>query len=215
MFDGKRLLLVVTATALMFAGSFESTAGESPIAYRNGSKDVALRETVFDQGQRELQVLVGTFASFTHSPDFDYAVGSIRLGWMLNSQHGSGCLRGNCEFLIEAFGGGIYEGPGSYLGGATLLLRYNFVQPDARLVPYFQLGAGGLYSDAAKDEDQRLIGNDLEFNLQASIGARWFLNERTAIVIEGGYRHISNANLSDRNLGVDSLGGHLGLSWFF
>ena len=31
------------------------------------------------------------------------------------------------------------------MGGASLLYRRNFVQPDARVIPYFNAGLGGLY----------------------------------------------------------------------
>jgi hypothetical protein len=172
-------------------------------------------EFPFEKGNFELQVLAGSFFSINHSPDLDYAVGTIRAGWMLNSPSGSGVLRGNVEFLIEAFGAAVIEGPGDVMAGGTLILRYNFVQPEATVVPYFQIGGGGLYNDIHEDQSQRLIGSAFEFNLQASLGVRWFLSERCAFVVEGGYRHISNANSADRNVGVDSLGGHIGFSCFY
>jgi hypothetical protein len=33
--------------------------------------------------------------------------------------------------------------------------------------------------------------------------------------LEADLRHISNANLYDRNFGMNSLGGLAGVSWFF
>lgn len=169
----------------------------------------------FDKGTFELQVLAGGFFSFEHQPELDYAIGTIRGGWMLSTPSGDGFCRGNVEFLIEAFGGGIFEGPGDALAGATLLLRYNFVQPDASVVPYIQIGGGGVYSDAHEDEAQRLIGSAVSFNLQAGVGLRFFVSEQCAIVVEGGYRHISNADLADRNVGVNSIGGNIGVSYFY
>jgi len=198
---------------LSFAGQLN--AGQPVPAFHAAPKEVVLRETPFDRGRHEFQAMAGTFFSVDHSPDLDYAVGTLRLGWMLSSPRGDGVFRGNCEFLLEVFGGGIFEGPGDGLAGATVLLRYNFVQPDARFVPYLQIGAGGLYSDADRDGAQRLIGEAFEFNLQASLGLRAFLSDKCAVSLEGGYRHISNANLADRNVGVDSVGGQVGLSWFW
>lgn len=211
--------LAVSALALgFFLTSHLPSYGGHAISEGHQSKEILSQEVVFDpfvKGSHEIQVLAGTFFSFSHEPDLDYAIGTLRAGWMLSTPHGDGFFRGNCEFLIEAFGGGIFEGPGDGLVGATLLLRYNFVQPGASVVPYFQVGAGGLYSDAHEDENQRLIGSAFEFNLQASLGFHFFVSERCAITLEGGYRHISNANLADRNVGVDSIGGQVGVSFFY
>jgi opacity protein-like surface antigen len=170
----------------------------------------------FAKGNHEFQLLAGPFFSINHAPDFNYAIGTLRAGWMLSTPGGESILRGNTEFLVEAFGGGIFDGPGDALVGASLLLRYNFVGSDgASFVPYVQIGAGGVYSDAHEDRDQRLIGSEFSFNLQAGIGFHFFINERWALTLEGSYRHISNANTSDRNTGVDAIGGQIGVSYFY
>ena len=114
------------------------------------------------------------------------------------------------------FGGGIFDGPGDFLIGAEMLLRYNFVQPGSRLVPFMQIGGGGVYSDAADDDSvQHLIGTDLSFILEGGIGLRWKLNARCAIHCALDYRHISNAGLARHNAGVNALGGLIGLSIFY
>ena len=140
---------------------------------------------------------------------------SFRLGIMLDDVRWSGCLRGNYEFLFEVFGGAIYQGAGNGLGGATLQLRYNFVQPDTRWVPYFQIGAGGVYSDMHKDPTRAVVGSALNFNLQSAFGLRCLVDDKWAVSLEGGYRHISNAGITRHNAGLNSVGGQLGVSWFF
>ena len=40
------------------------------------------------------------------------------------------------------------------------------------------------------------------------------LNDRWSLVIEGGYRHISNAEIKKPNFGIDSVGGILGFGFF-
>lgn len=173
----------------------------------------------FDRGTRELQLGPTAFFSVAnndHGRDKLNDAGlAVRFGTMLNSPSGPGCLRGNCELLGELFATGIYEGPGDVLLGGTVFLRYNFVQPEAAWVPYFQLGVGGVYSNAYNDHSQRVLGSAVEFNLQASLGLRRMMGENRAFFIEGGYRHISNAGLADRNIGLNSLGVTLGVSWFF
>lgn len=175
--------------------------------------------TPFDKGSIELQAISGAFFSMSSSsaeqPALNHTLSSWRLGVMLNDVSGSGLLRGNVELLLEGFFGRVFEGPGDNLGGALLQLRYNFVQPDTRWVPYVQIGAGGFFSDIYKDQSQSLIGESLELSLQAALGVRYLLNDRWAVSLEGGYRHVTNAGSSDRDKGLNELGVQLGLCHFF
>ena len=178
-------------------------------------------EFPFVKGTKELQLLAGPIISFTGNPyrrpAINYFSEDVRLGWMLStpSDKSSNWLRGNTEFLLEVFGGEVYQGPGNGLLGGTLLLRYNFVQPAAKLNPYLQIGVGALDNDIYKNHAQGLIGEGFEFNLQAGAGFQYFLTSRVALSIEAGYRHISNAGLAVHNLGLNSFGGLAGVSLFF
>lgn len=206
------------ATGLFLTSTFNSIAGQPVVDLKTSQEVVEVSTSPFDKGRHEFQALAGAFfsANFDSSrDDIDLATAHLRMGWMLTTPHGSGFFRGNCEFLVEAFGGPVIHGPGNGLVGASLLLRYNFVQPDARLVPYVQIGGGGIYSDAYKDHSQSLIGAPFEFNLQARLGLHWFCTDRCAFTLEGGYLHISNASLASRNIGANCLGGLVGVSFFF
>ena len=204
--------------------SFGCVAVFALSATAHAGHQIDAKETVqpgspFDRGRHELQIGAGAFFSFGNDelerPELNDADLTARLGWMLNTPSGDGLFRGNVEFLGELFGAGIFEGPGSIFAGATLLLRYNFVQPEARLVPYFQIGVGGVYSDAHEELPQRRLGSALSFNLQTGLGLRFFCSESLAVFVEGNYRHLSNACLADRNNGLNSVGGYLGVSYFF
>jgi lipid A 3-O-deacylase len=204
------LVLTVLGVPLAKAG---------PPTPKDGKVQIEPARSPFDKGHKEFQVLTGTYFSFAPGPSARPTVNStmtsLRLGVMLDDVRGTGWLRGNYEFLLEAFGGAIYQGPGNALGGATLQLRYNFVQPDTRWLPYFQIGAGGVYSDMYKDHTRAVVGSAVNFNLQSAVGIRCLLKENWAFTIEGGYRHISNAGFSNRNAGMNSLGAQIGLSYFF
>lgn len=181
-------------------------------------KQVLSLTTPFDQGRMELQSSSGAFFSIGggNRPTLNYSSSSYRLGFMLNTPSGDGFFRGNCEFLIQAFGASVFEdNPGNYAAGAMVLLRYNFVQPESKWAPYVQLGGGMVYNDIYKDKSQRLIGQQWEFDLEAAVGLRYLLNDRWSASIEGGYRHISNADLADRNTGLNSLGVTAGLGLHF
>jgi hypothetical protein len=176
----------------------------------------------FSKGTREFEGLVGYFASVDTiipgpigRPPLETVLATFRYGWMLNSQR-SGFPFGNEEFLLEVFGGPVTGGPGSYLAGGTFLLRHNFVWGRHPIVvPYFQIGAGLVGSDASSDHSQFSIGLPVEFNLQSSLGLRWRLNQSWSVNTEFNYRHISNAGLSSRNGGYDLLGGFIGLGRIF
>lgn len=140
----------------------------------------------------------------------------LRLGWIFTRPLLEGSLfRGNFEAIAELADAWIYKGPGSYYGGITLLVRYNFVQPGAKLIPYAQVGAGIIYNNAYKDETQNAIGQAIEFTPQAGLGFHYLVKENWSIDLEGVYHHISNAGLAKRNMGLNSFGGLLGVTYYF
>lgn len=176
------------------------------------------RESNFSRGAKEFQNVTGAFFFFDQSdnrPSVDFAVDSARFGLMLSDPHGSNFLAGNFEFLNELFVGPIFQGPGNVIAGSTIFIRYNFIQLRARVIPYLQIGAGLIYVDISERESGGLVSLPVEFNLQGTLGARLMLNERWSLVVETGYRHISNATIKLPNFGIDSIGGNLGFGFFF
>jgi opacity protein-like surface antigen len=177
------------------------------------------RATGFEKGALSLENVAGAFWFFDRGDHprstLDLAVDSLRLGVMLSDPHGTGFFAGNSEFLGEVFGGPIFQGAGNVNAGATLIIRYNFFRPGARVIPYFQIGGGGVYTDISEKGSHGLVSLPVEFNLQGGGGLRFMLNQRWSILVEGGYRHISNASIKLPNEGVDSFGGDLGFGVFF
>lgn len=199
--------------AIFLLGTLSSRAGGEM------RSQIMSSDQAFEKGAHEFQDLAGAFFFFDTTtntrPSVDYAINSARLGWMTYSPCGPGILRGNFELLGEVFAGGIFTGPGDVLAGATLLFRYNFVQPNAVVVPYLQFGGGGVYTNISERESQGLISLPVEFNLQATVGTRFMLNQRWSILAEGTYRHISNATIKLPNYGIDTVGGSVGLGFSF
>jgi opacity protein-like surface antigen len=190
---------------------------------KDSKKNVVPDEFPYTQGTKEFQFGGGGFTSFdTESfhnstrPDMSYALGIVRLGVMLYTPHGDKWYRGNVEAFLEGFGGKIFEGPGSVLGGSEILLRYNFVQPQSKFVPFFQIGGGGVWSDTAyANEVQHLIGSRWSFNLEGELGYRYHFTQKFALEVGVEYRHISNADTASRNRGLNVIGGDLMLCYFF
>lgn len=174
----------------------------------------------FTQGRFSMQLVSGALFSLRNlpedSPDLDYAQTNLRFGWMLQTPGPrNDFLRGNWEGLVEVSNSIIFNGFGNYIGGITGLLRYNFVQPDWRVVPYIQGGVGIVYNDAYKDKTQKAIGQAIEFTPQCSVGLHYLISDKWALDVEGMFHHISNAGMSERNNSINSLGGFLGVTYFF
>jgi hypothetical protein len=150
-----------------------------------------------------------------HIPTFDYTPVDLRLGCILTTPHESGLFRGSLEALIGGMAAPVVNGFGDVLGGPTLLLRYNFVQPHCRVVPYYQIGGGLLFTDAHEDPNQKAIGQSFEFLLTMGVGCHVLLDDHWSLNVEASYQHISNADLASRNLGVNALGGVVSLTYFF
>jgi len=155
-------------------------------------------------------------------PVFNYQQNNVRLGWMLDSPDSWGPqagrddpLRGNFEAVLEATGSYIWESFGTYMVGITGLVRYNFVQPGWIVVPYVQGGAGIIYTDARNWSNQEAIGGNWEFTPQAAVGMKFLLDKNWTFNVEGSFQHISNANTSARNQGVNALGGLVGFTYVF
>lgn len=149
-------------------------------------------------------------------PSFDYVRMAARLGWMLNdASRWSGPLRGAFEAIFEVSGGPVFDGFGDWLVGPSAAIRYNFVQPGWKIVPYVQGGVGITFSDAYQDKSQDAIGTNPEFTIQGAAGARYLLDDHWSIDVEAGYEHISNADLAKRNDGVNAVGGSVGFTYFF
>jgi len=97
------------------------------------------------------------------------------------------------------------------VASATFWLRYDFVPKGWRLVPYIQGGLGATVLDIPQNFD----GKSFNFNLDAAVGARYFIRPNCALNVEYRFQHISNADIWMRNVGVNTSGPLAGISFFF
>jgi len=210
--SGLRYMPLVFSFAMLFSGVMiarAETAADS--ALNRGNRP-------FEEARFSLQIVSGALFSLTNlpedSPVFNYAQTNLRLGYMLTSPGPQDSfLRGNWEVLGEITNAIIFEGPGNYIGGITCLFRYNFVQPDWRLIPYVQGGAGIVYNDAYKEKTQQAIGQAIEFTPQFSLGCHYLFADNWSVDLEGMFHHISNANMAERNRSINAVGGFIGITY--
>lgn len=178
-------------------------------------------DDVLTKGKLSMQIVSGVLIApcgiGPDTPDFNYSQTNIRLGKVLNdpSKKLKIIPRGNLEAFLEISNSYVYDGFGDYVGGATILLRYNIIPEGSKWSPYVQVGCGIVYNDAYKDKTQKAIGQAIEFTPQGSVGCRYLINENWSIDGEIMLHHISNAGLAERNNGTNALGGFIGLTYYF
>jgi lipid A 3-O-deacylase len=141
----------------------------------------------------------------------DLAWTGISYGYMLGSVEGEGhWYRGNWELRAELFGGAQFSPTDDWLVGLAPHLRYDFMT-GTRWIPYLDAGAGVSATGIGPPD----LSHGFEFNLQAAAGVRWFIKDNLAINVEARYLHMSCAGLNSPNLGLNNVGGTVGISCFF
>jgi lipid A 3-O-deacylase len=141
----------------------------------------------------------------------DLVLGALSYGRMIGGLRGvDQWYRGNWELRGEIFGGWQFDPLNAWVIGLTPHIRYHFAT-GSRWVPYIDAGAGVCWTDIGLPD----LGNSFQFNPQAGLGLNWFVRDNLAVSFECRYLHISSAGLSMPNDGVNTIGGLVGLNWFF
>jgi len=129
----------------------------------------------------------------------DFALLGLTYGHVLGHVKGEGhWYRGNFEGRLELWGGGQYSPSSEYVIGLTPHLRYDFAT-GTRLVPFLDGGAGVTATSIGPPD----MSGTFEFNLQANVGAYWFVRDHLAFTGEAGYMHMSCAGIHHPNLGAN------------
>jgi len=132
-------------------------------------------------------------------------------GWMLGDVVGKDrWYRGNWEVVQEIFGGGQYHPRSRFVIGETTILRFNFAT-GTRWVPFLDAGVG----ISATDIGPPSLGSVFEFNEQFGAGFNYFWRNNRSLTLQYRFIHISNAGISEPNLGVNENMFYAGVSWFF
>jgi len=181
-------------------------------------KPVASYDSNFDSMNWEAKLEWGGFHQFDQRyfqpAALNYFTANALMGLMLYSPTGPSILRGNTEFFFGLNGGGFSNGPGDYIApGLMLGLQYNFVQPNSRWVPIVGVNAGFAFLDPALKP--AYIGSTFNFTWSPYVGLRCFLNEKWSVQLTGNYNHMSNADTTSNNHGINGIGGMMGVSYFF
>ncbi len=173
------------------------------------------RRTV-QRGALEIGVMAGylqgndTLTSVSSNRSALYAL--PRVGVVVTPEVGSGFYAGNLELLVEPLYAHYFKPFGATAAGGSVLFKYNFLG-FGRWMPFWDLGLGMLWTNLAPRIPEQ--STPFNFVMESGPGVQYFATERVALTLGVRFHHISNAGLGDRNKGLNSTLGYLGLSVFF
>ncbi len=165
------------------------------------------------RGSRELELFVqGGHSVAGGTGDVSVFNAGARYGWRLFST-GSGALRGNLEYAVEAVPIFIVAQPGDNAFGAEVTpfdFKYNFTAPH-QITPFLELGGGVLFTN----NDVPFGTSRVNFTPQGGIGMHVpMANSSHHLTLALKYFHISNAGLATPNPGINTIQFRLGIGTF-
>ena len=134
-----------------------------------------------------------------------------RLGVVLTDPLGSSWWQGNVEFLVQPVFARFTEPFAAEAAGGSFLLKYNFLS-FGRWVPFWDAGAGMIWTNLAPRIPEQ--STPFEFVLETGPGVHYFATDRIIWTMGVRLHHISNANLGDRNTGINTVLPYVGISFF-
>jgi opacity protein-like surface antigen len=150
------------------------------------------------------------------NPPQDYQIGAefltARVRWGVVQR--DMWFRGYHQFYVSAIAEPIFRGIENHYFGFNLGMRYNFVRPGSRLVPYVSGGVGAGWIDS-HPEIPGGQGQDLTFNILSAAGVSFEVNDHWKLNVGVLYQHLSNAGQTDPNPSLNLFGPQVGVTYSF
>ena len=137
---------------------------------------------------------------------------TARMRW--GAVHSDGWLRGFNQVYFLAMAEPIFRGPENHYFGISAGLRYNFMRPSSRLIPYVSGGIGLGFIDS-HPEISGAQGEDFTFNILTAAGLSYKIDQHWKASAGILYQHLSNAGLTTPNPSLNLLGPQLGMTYSF
>jgi hypothetical protein len=136
------------------------------------------------------------------------------LRWQMDDVGGPWILRGNWDLTLSGTFTAIPRGPETRYWAYDTGIRRNFVRPNWRIAPYFdlRLGLGNINAKGPKGVPYAQ-GQDFTFTFMLGGGVRYNFNPRYAISAGINFMHVSNLYLSEPkflNYGINVYGPIVG-----
>ena len=160
---------------------------------------------------REWMVIggVGSSVGSEYRAHREQAFCAIEWGRLVSAEHGPGVLRGQLEMVIEitpvflAFQSERVEGAGFL----PLMFRWN-LREHGPIHPFLEVGSGIVATNRPVPEGT----TRLNFSSHAGAGARVRVAEHWSVVVGYRFQHVSNGGIAERNPGINSNIGYLGVA---
>jgi lipid A 3-O-deacylase len=150
------------------------------------------------------------------NPPQDYQIGAefltARVRWGVVQR--DVWFRGYNQFYVSAIAEPIFRGIENHYFGFNLGMRYNFVRPGSRLVPYISGGVGAGWIDS-HPEIPGGQGQDFTFNILSAAGISYELNDHWKLNAGVLYQHLSNGGQTDPNPSLNLFGPQVGVTYSF
>jgi Lipid A 3-O-deacylase (PagL) len=141
----------------------------------------------------------------------DFVTARVRWGNYLDRE---GFFRGYNQVYFSFLAEPIVRGIENHYFGMNLGLRYNFVRPGSRFVPYFS-GGVGLGAIDSHPEQFGAQGQDFTFNILSALGISYQFSDRFSGQVGLLYQHFSNAGQTDPNPSLNLFGPQAGFTFSF
>jgi opacity protein-like surface antigen len=192
-----------------------SLGGVAANAHGGSERNAAVTSEELDAPRWELATESAYLLGIIGNPN-SYEIGAqfvtARVRW--GAVHTDGWLRGFNQVYLLAMAEPIFRGPENHYFGISTGLRYNFVRPGSRLVPYVSGGVGlGLID--SHPEISGAQGQDLTFNILTAAGVSYKMSDHWKANAGLLYQHLSNAGITSPNPSLNLLGPQLGVSYSF
>jgi len=195
------------AIALVFFLTMSRTFAGTQITNENASVFEAPRFEV----ALESAYLLGVFGNpNSYEIGAEFLTARVRWGAVQNDSW----LRGYNQFYVSAIAEPIFRGPENHYFGFNFGLRYNFVRPGSRFVPYFSGGVGLGWIDSHPNIPGAQ-GQDFTFNILTAAGISYQMSKHWKLDAGILYQHLSNAGQTDPNPSLNLLGPQVGLNYSF
>jgi len=150
------------------------------------------------------------------NPPADYRIGAefltARVRWGV--VRSDSWLRGYNQVYFSGIAEPIFRGIENHYFGFNLGMRYNFVRPGSRLVPYFSGGVGAGWIDS-HPEVPGGQGQDFTFNILSAAGVSYIVNDHWKVNVGALYQHLSNGGQTDPNPSLNLFGPQVGVTCSF
>ena len=145
---------------------------------------------------------------------YEIASQFVTARWRWGAVHKDSWLRGFNQIYVLGMAEPIVRGPENFYYGISVGLRYNFVKPNARFIPYVSggVGLGWIDSHASHFGAQ---GQDFTFNILTAVGVSYKIDDHWKATAGILYQHLSNGGQTDPNPSLNLLGPQIGVTYSF